>query len=145
MKKHFNTHKRVLSIETLLKRVSTGSFTFLPKDKVASQEKATTAVGLILADLFTPTGLVLEDINGKYQIACNGKELYSLIQFINGEYPLLNTPLVHGVNGLTFNQLSNQAQNILMEKQAVFSSCLTEQVPQPEINTLIENYKSMYS
>lgn len=143
MKKHFNTHKRVLSIETLLNRASRGSFTFLPEDKVGSQEKATTIVGLILADLYTPTGLVLEDIDGKYQIVCNGKALYSLIQFINGEYPLSNTSLVHGISGLTFDQLSNQAHNILMDKQVIFSSCLTEQVPQPEINGLIETYKSL--
>jgi hypothetical protein len=143
MKSSFNTHKRKLTLEVLIKRVNKNCFTFLPEYQLNNQDLATASIGLIISGIDIPIALALEDGIGKYQVVSQGKPLCAVIQFINGDFALSETKLFKEISGKRFNDLPPLIVNRLFEYTASISTCLAPASTHDEITELVELFKSI--
>lgn len=143
MKVLLSTHKRKLTIETLIRRIEQNCFTFESDTLDNRTELATSAIELILSGIDIPTALALEDENGKYKIAAQGNALSALLQFIGGDFSLGKSNLVEGVSHKSFNELTIQAQNRILDYQASLSACLAPASTDEEVSALVKSFKAL--
>ncbi len=143
MKSSFSTHKRKLTLETLVQRAKKNIFTFLPKDLIDNQDSATASIGLIISGIDIPVALALEDEMGKYQVVSQGKPLCAVIQFINGDFALSETKLFKEISGKRFDDLPPRFVCRILEYTASISTCLAPASTHDEITELVGLFKAL--
>lgn len=133
MSNQLSIKKVKVSIDTLMRRVTTESVVFLPIGNIRIQDTATKAIAMILMGADLPLIFATEDRNGVYTLQYNGVILYAINQFVKGHIPLKETTLFDGISGKEFDDLPNQYQNRIYDHVMLFNKCIPDTTSPKEL------------
>ena len=111
MKSNIKLRNIKLDLPLLLKRIDNYYF---PND-LDLQKIASKVISLILLKSTIPTTIFHEDCLGRYLIKDNGFFIMAIQAFMNNDFTLSDAPFIEEFNELTFSELPNFQQNLILE------------------------------